>query len=358
MKSHFNGTLATKSVEKMVGIYKTYAGMNHTGKTNELVKGFLKDAIDWSLSQPDLTQDTKLTVFNHWVKVIVLNHSELTVDLLKNVTKIDLRHVFKEGKIGERYVPTLSHGTSSTKTRYINGNAVNETTYDSYTTGGYDESRYGYTSVYQMFNESEEYYLIDLEVNATSSFTNYKTGKSWGGDEYKTKQSKENRISQKTQYLIRPKTQVKDQLIVGEKIPADFYLKVSKIQKLDKKWVDGLDSALEGNNLKLTQQYMADKSARNWLPQLGSVFAGQAFRELKHSIKVGDRFDKDFASTVIVTFENANSVAVEVGYQPNFSEKIQKMVIQPKSSVNQNVLAKGQSQSNLSLELLMIEPTK
>ena len=76
MKSHFNGTLATKSVEKMVGIYKTYAGMNHTGKTNELVKGFLKDAIDWSLSQPDLTQDTKLTVFNHWVEVIVLNHSE------------------------------------------------------------------------------------------------------------------------------------------------------------------------------------------------------------------------------------------------------------------------------------------
>lgn len=358
MKTNFSQVMETESAEKMLETYKSYAKLNYKGKESEALKQFFKQALNWTLAQPDMTKQSRVEMYNQWVSEIPLLHSDVTVDSLREFANVDIRHVFKEGKIGKRYVPMLSHSTSNTKTRYINGNPINETTYDSYTSGGHSESRYGYTSVYQMFNESDGYYLVDLEVNATSSFTNYKTGKSWGGDEYKTSESKENRISQTTQYLLRPKAQVKDQLIVGEKIPKDFHLKVGRVKLLDKKWVTGLDQALKGNKLKQTQEYMQLDDAYNWLPELGSVFAGKAFRKITSDVSTGERFDKDFQSEVNVQFNNNNEVAVLVTYDTNFDSESHSIKVPAGQSVTQKVMAKGTSKKNLKLDLLMIEPVR
>ncbi len=361
MKSHFKDALKSNSSDEMYNAYKSYGSMKYNEQQVAIVKQFILDAMKWLAGQNHLSFQAKFDEFNRWNEITPAVLADATLEAMRELAKVDIRNVFKEGKIGERYVPILNVGTSSTKTRYINGNPINETTYDSYSTGGHNESRYGYTSVYQLFNEAKEYYLIDLEINATSSFTNYKTGKSWGGDERRTSVSKESRISQVTQYLLRPGANVKDQLIVGEKIPKDYFLKVKSVRILPKEWVEGLDRALSGKHLLQTMKYMKDPLAYNWLPELGATFAGESYRLLTHSISVGQKFDKDFDSNVKVEFSNQNNHAVLVTYTTNFdsntSAKSHQIKIPGNSKKHQSIVAKGKRKSRLKIEYQMIEPS-
>lgn len=85
---------------------------------------------------------------------------------------LDSRYTFCEGKIGERYVPSYSESRWATETYTLNGKTYTESRRvgDS-TYGGYKVGRQGYTVVYQIFNESNQPYLVTLSISGTSSMS-------------------------------------------------------------------------------------------------------------------------------------------------------------------------------------------
>lgn len=271
---------------------------------------------------------------------------------------VQYRETFREGKIGERYVPAISRSESYNETRYINGVALNETKFNDYTTGGYDESRYGFTAVYQLFNESEKTYLVDVEISATISNTEYKKQSSWSGPDQNVEVKKRNLLVKKITYVLKAGSEIKDQIIVGEKKPNDFLVSIVNITPIDRDWFDKLSAAMEGSDIALISQFFFDEKARFWKPDLAANLARHAYMNLSQTLNTGDKFDRDFKSPVQLTFTNNNPVTLKLTYTTNFTESTHTVVVNANSTQTISLTAYGRAEDDLEVTIEMLEPWK
>ncbi len=271
---------------------------------------------------------------------------------------LDTRFTFREGKIGERYVPVLNHSSSSTNTRYINGRAITETTYNDYTTGGYSQDRYGFTAVYQLFNESNNNYIVDLTLSGTVTMTelNRQVAGVWS-DEHHTTNVKQTKLEQQSSYLLKKGENVRDQLVVGEKQPADFKITISGITPVSDSWIEELQQILEADEdtastaetkveekgvlqtikgfwksaselpniisskpepLSQIEQYLADPRAAKWADILKQRYTETALKQLEITLEPEARYDRDFDSEVLVYIANKTPYDLNIEYQTNF----------------------------------------
>ncbi len=316
--------------------------------------------------------------------------------LVRKHSGLDTRFAFREGKIGERYVPVLSHSYSSTNTRYINGHAVNETTYHDSTSGGYDQNRYGFTVVYQLFNESAKNYIIRLRVSGSSSMTELKVvgGGAWEGEERHKEQKKTVQLAQETSYLVRAGETIKDQLIAGETKPEDFKMDILEVVPVSNEWIEKLQELLEPekdeqeqedpvpegfwnqvvyyshtfwqsvsglfddlieqaapeDRLKLIESYLLDARADKWHEVLKQRYTEAAVRRIEIELQPEARYDRDFDSEVVAYLTNKSGYDLVIDYQPNFGASGQVIIVNGKR--NRLVLrGKGKSRDNLRLTI-------
>ncbi|NVK56601.1 MAG: discoidin domain-containing protein [Alteromonadaceae bacterium] len=274
------------------------------------------------------------------------------------VSGVQYRETFREGKIGERYVPAISRSESYNETRYINGVALNETKFNDYTTGGYDESRYGFTAVYQLFNESEKTYLVDVEISATISNTEYKKQSSWSGPDQNVEVKKSNLLVKKITYVLKSGSEIKDQIIVGEKKPNDFLVSIVNITPIDREWFDKLSTAMESSDTGLISEFFFDEKAKYWKPELAANLARHAYMKLDTTISTGDKFDRDFKSPVQLTFTNNNAMALKLTYSTNFTEGMRTVVVNANSAKTESLMAYGRAADDLEVTIEMLEAWK
>ncbi|MFC3031067.1 DUF1566 domain-containing protein [Pseudoalteromonas fenneropenaei] len=303
---------------------------------------------------------------------------------------LDTRFTFREGKIGERYVPVLNHSSSSTNTRYINGRAITETTYNDYTTGGYSQDRYGFTAVYQLFNESNNNYIVDLTLSGTVTMTelNRQVAGVWS-DEHHTTNVKQTKLEQQSSYLLKKGENVRDQLVVGEKQPADFKITISGITPVSDNWIEELQQILEADEdiastteteeetgvlqtikgfwksatelpsmlsskpepLMQIEQYLADPRAVKWSDILKQRYTETALKQLDIRLDPEARYDRDFDSLVKVLVTNNASVDLSIEYTTNFGAKGRTTLKQGQRN-ELNLRGKGVDKESLSFSVI------
>lgn len=274
---------------------------------------------------------------------------------------LDTRFTFREGKIGERYVPVLNHSSSSTNTRYINGRAITETTYNEYTSGGHNQDRYGFTAVYQLFNESSNNYIVDLTLSGTVTMTelNRQAAGVWS-KEHHTTNVQQTKLEQRSTYLLKKGENVRDQLVVGEKQPADFKITISGITPVSDSWIKDLQHILDGDKeatsttepkveekgvletikgfwksaselpniisskpepLSQIEQYLTDPRAAKWADILKQRYTETALKQLEITLEPEARYDRDFDSLVKVFVTNNAPIDLNIEYTTNFGAK-------------------------------------
>ncbi|MDC8830802.1 NADase-type glycan-binding domain-containing protein [Alteromonas gilva] len=327
---------------------KSYQKENYQKLLGQLIKQKL------ALAKDSDELATALDAFSQY-DLNMANKKQVNESILA-VSGIQYRETFREGKIGERYVPAISRSESYNETRYINGVAINETKFNDYTTGGYDESRYGFTAVYQFFNVSEKTYLVDVEISATISNTEYKKQSSWSGPDQNVEVKKSNLLVKKITYVLKAGSEIKDQIIVGEKKPSDFLVSVVNITPIDRDWFDQLSTAMEGSDLGVISQFFFDEKAKYWKPDLATNFARQAYMNLDTTFSTGDKFDRDFKSPVQLTLTNSNAMALKLTYTTNFSDGSRTVVIDGNSELTERLMAFGRAEDDLEVTIEMLEP--
>lgn len=327
---------------------------------NEQQQTEYQDLIGLVLNQKLKTIDNseQLAEFLNDFEDVELNiaNKKLINNSILNLSGIRFRETFREGKIGERYVPVISKSQSYNETRYINGVAINETKFNDYTEGGYDESRFGFTAVYQLFNESAQTYLVDVEISATVSNTEYKKKSSWSGPDRNVEVKKNNVLVKKLTYVLKANSELKDQIIVGEKKPTDFMVSVLNITPVDSEWFNQLSVAMDGDDIGLTTQYFFDDKALFWKPDVAGNLARQIYMSLDKKIITGDKFDRDFKSPVQVVFTNNSATAITLTYRANFMEQARTVNIKGNSEFKDTVMALGRDKDELKVTVEMLEP--
>lgn len=306
------------------------------------------------------TTPEQITKINKALMALPLSanqQSEISTKLLEKLG-ITLRYTFREGKIGKRYVNRLNHTQSSNSTRYINGRAINETKFNDYSTGGYDESRYGFTSVYQMYNESASNYILKLAVSATKKMSEYRKKSSWSGEDSRYKVNKKTHMSQVTTYLLKANSELKDQIVVGENKPEDFTITVLDIIPVVPDWIDNLAKAQDGDDIAITQRYLSDKKALNWRANIGENFAKLAYMNMDIALLTSDKFDKDFDSTVTVKVKNTNQMPIWLEFTSSFNNRESSMTIPANGEKTLQLPAKGKRKRDLEIYIDMLAPAK
>lgn len=304
---------------------------------------------------------------------------------------LDTRFTFREGKIGERYVPVLKHSSSSTNTRYINGIAINETTYNEYTSGGHSQDRYGFTAIYQLFNESSNNYIVDLTLSGTVTMTelNRQAGGMWS-DEHRTTSVQQTRLEQRSSYLLKKGENVRDQLVVGEMPPADFMITISGITPVSDSWIKDLQHILDGDKdatktveanveekgllqtikgywksasdlpnivsskpepLSQIEHYLADPRAAKWAVVLKQRYTEIALKHLEITLEPEARYDRDFDSLVKVFVTNNAPVDLGIEYTSNFGAKGRTTLKQGQRN-ELNLRGKGVNKESLSFRVI------
>ncbi|MDY0328134.1 MAG: hypothetical protein RBR07_07805 [Arcobacteraceae bacterium] len=176
---------------------------------------------------------------------------------LFELAKFSLRQTYKEGAIGERYVPTSTYtsSTPNSTTTYINGKAYTSTMYDTNTSysGGSNEKVYGYKLIYDITNQSKNYYIVSLEAKWDGYYSHYQTYNTgaWGDGDTRTKLVEETQSSKYLEtFLLGPDEIYKDQFEVGEKKPENLNIVISQLEKVDKSYYEGLVKALSYSQKK------------------------------------------------------------------------------------------------------------
>lgn len=196
--------------------------------------------------------------YSHFVKMYPkATQREIAIKKIFELSKLKVRFTYKEGKIGERYVPTSEYSSSNpdTTTTYINGKSYTSTTYNSSssTSGGYNSDVYGFKYLYDIINRSEDYYIIEVRADWTGTYkkyTSYRTG-AWGGGDKRHKLVDSKKASKYFEtFILAPGDVFKDQFEVGEKEPSDLELKLVKVKKLEKNYFEGLVKALSYSSKK------------------------------------------------------------------------------------------------------------
>jgi WD40 repeat protein len=236
--------------------------------------------------------------------------------------------VYKNGKIGEIYVPSVSYTSSTpqTTTTSINGHVYNRTdwTSQSHTDSGYTETRYGYKAINKLQNNSEYYYMVKVKSSWKGKYTNVTTSSSWGGDEHRNWNSTYQNGSQITTLLIPPHKYVKYQFEVGEE-KAPVTTKITFAAIIPKEYAEKLFEALDEKNeaLALIDTFLKDNRVSAWHDRLLSVkksiidernkeFNHRYKNDVKVSIHLPKNYDKDFGGDVTVSVDVPTAMCVYI----------------------------------------------
>lgn len=219
---------------------------------------------------------------------------------------LEMKHTYKYGKLGERYVPftTTSYSTPNYETTYINGTAYTQTTYEdsSYSSGGYNEEVRGYKAVYRLDNSSENYYFVRLNLAWSGKYSSYETyekGGMWtteSGTGSKLVSSEKNSSTFQA-FMLAPEDNFKFQFEVGEE-EADITLQSIKVRVIPKQYYDALQYAMDENNeeIDLLMKFYNDSKIGEWRPKIKEVISNiQAI--------IDDRFDKKYREDASVSLQ-------------------------------------------------------
>lgn len=175
--------------------------------------------------------------------------------LFMEMKKIKIDQTFRYGKIGERFVPE-NWGYPAEASSPATDN-------------GYKEDVYGYKSVYEVINQSDNYYFVTLVFSWNSVY----------GDDYAyDKQTGEKNLTvnsdlsiRKRSFLIGPNDKsFKDQLEVGEKEPKNLVVYPEKVETVSKEYYTECIKALspKNENIALIDKYLKDSLVKEWHPIL------------------------------------------------------------------------------------------
>ena len=253
-----------------------------------------------------------------------INHFSLPADKL-NLKK---ETVYKYGKIGEVYVPSVSY-TSSTpqySTVTIGSTTYNKIVYTSqtHTSSGYNTDISGYTAINRITNNNDEYYLVKVKSTWKGKYSHPYKGGSWGGDERVEWESKYKNGKQISSFLIPPHKYVKYQFVVGEE-KAPVKTQILSVFIVPKEYAEKLYEALDPNNeaLVLIDAFLNDDRVSAWHDRLKRVkqeIIDKQNKEFNHryknEVKVGltllQDYDPDFGGDVTLTVKTPKAMCVEV----------------------------------------------
>ncbi len=251
------------------------------------------------------------------------NHS---IDLKDLNIKYDM--VYKYGKIGEIYVPTISWSSSTphTTTTYINGKSYTQTTYTHHTNvdSGYTKDRQGYKAVNRLTNNSNNYYFIKIKSSWKGKYTSVKVRSNWGGDKKRVWKQKYQDGYQYNTFIIPPHKYVKYQFEIGEeKEPINTQILQAFI--VPKEYAEKLFESLNEKNeyLILIDKFLKDNRIEAWHSKLKKLkediekrrnleFYKANKNDVKLSIKLSPDYDPDFGGDVTINIETPRAMCVHV----------------------------------------------
>lgn len=248
---------------------------------------------------------------------------------------VQIRHNFKQGKIGERYVPSFSKSYMSTDAEYYVGSERKEIRSEkSYSVGGYSEAVEGYTLVYALKNNASSNYIVEVLISGTSTQSSYQTvgGGAWSGEKRNQLNKGNSKLSIKKKILLQPGAEFKDQITVGESKPNDLDITIVGVSTVNNAWINGLNKALEdridtasaAKHLAPTlEEYAADDRAEPWHEKLKSrkakadeVIDEADQNEMKRHVTItvdpANNYDPDFVNDVSVHVANSDKRQYDV----------------------------------------------
>jgi hypothetical protein len=243
---------------------------------------------------------------------------------------LNLEHalVYKNGKIGEIYVPSVSYTSSTpqTSTTSINGHTYTRTdwNYQSHTDSGYTETRYGYKAINKLQNNSDYYYLVKVKSTWKGKYTNVTTSSSWGGDEHRNWNSTYQNGSRITTLILPPHKYVKYQFEVGEE-KAPVTTKIIFAAIVPKEYAEKLFEALDEKNeaVALIDAFLKDSRVSAWHKRLLDVkqsiidkqnkeFNHRYKDDVKVSLHLPKDYDKDFGGDVTISIDVPTAMCVYI----------------------------------------------
>ncbi|MCP4049444.1 MAG: hypothetical protein GY730_01890, partial [bacterium] len=154
------------------------------------------------------------------------------------LNQVKISYSYKYGKIGERFVPEND---------------------DSPRENGYNEEVYGYKVLYEVRNNSENYYYITIES-------------AWKGEYGKNSPYEDSQASSVSQsfFVASNGKSFRSQFEVGEKEPATLVMYPVKMQKVTWDYYNGFLKCLSKNNddTSFIDTYLEDDLVKNWHDKL------------------------------------------------------------------------------------------
>jgi hypothetical protein len=250
-------------------------------------------------------------------------------------SSLSIRHAFKFGDIGTRYVPAISNEIYNTETLYNIGNTpVTRTTSSVQSSGGVNESVQGYTAVVGVTNNSDKPCIVNTVVGGSYVESKYYKEHAflWFGKESANLVANAKYLIRTKGYLVKPHEEIKDQFVVGEKEPKDFQIGVSSVVPVDEGWVAGLSNALNGAAgtcrdslalLPLLNKYLNDPLADTWKKQLAARKAScektvqdsnmaVISKKMVYQVAIPANYDKDFDNSIVITIKNPTNWKMRV----------------------------------------------
>jgi len=174
----------------------------------------------------------------------VLKATEISEKFLK-IKKITLHQTFKYGKIGERFVPY--------------NESVSFDGSDKDGKKGFKEDIQGYKAIYDIKNNSDQYYLITLAAIWSGVYGSYSPYE----DAQKSLYSQS--------FFIAPNGgRFSDQIELGEKEPAVLVIYPESVESISETYYHKFMKAISKNNedIKLINPYLEDKLVKAWHDKL------------------------------------------------------------------------------------------
>ncbi|WP_419769669.1 MAG: hypothetical protein ACNI3C_10075 [Candidatus Marinarcus sp.] len=250
------------------------------------------------------------------------------------MANIMMKKTYKNGVIGERYVPYTSTSYSSPQhsTTYINGRAYNETKYEdkSYSNGGYNTEVHGYKAIYRVDNNSRNYYYVKLKFDWSGKYSKYEVynkGGAWSGESGTGSKLVSNTTysTHEEEFVIAPEDNYKFQFEVGEE-KSSIDLENIDIKIIPEEYYEALNYALDVKNedIELLTKFLNDSKLINWKNKIKG-----AYKEITHEINkrfneaniknaevnltINEKtYDKDFESKVTLTASSSKPMCVYI----------------------------------------------
>jgi hypothetical protein len=158
--------------------------------------------------------------------------------------ELKLQHSFKYAKIGERTVSDPGGGPDS----------------------GHKENVYGYKVLYEIQNDSPDYYFVNL---ASEWSGEYGKTSSYGESGAIPADSAKKGFTEQS-FFMRPEEKYKGQFEVGEKEPLNFLLYPKQIESVSKGYYEGFMKAVSSDNedISLIDKYIGDSLVKDWHEKL------------------------------------------------------------------------------------------